>query len=118
MAHVMVRNVRMSEILIECFDQPAVVLAGYVNQVLDSETLLKELVREADVEWLLVASYGRLKKLRQRVAKGCERMRVLRIRVDVLPVRYAAARRAFVPSSSRLCRRWLIASDARRRAAP
>ena len=51
-AHVMVRNVRMSEILIECFDQPAVVLAGYVNQVLDSEPLLKELVREADVEWL------------------------------------------------------------------
>ncbi len=51
LAQVMVRNVRASEILIENFDQPAVVLAGYVNQVLNSETILKDLVREADVEW-------------------------------------------------------------------
>ena len=45
------RNVKTSEILIEHFDQPAVVLARYVNQVLNSEDLLKDLVREADVEW-------------------------------------------------------------------
>jgi hypothetical protein len=51
LAQVMVRNVKASELLIENFDQPAVVLAAYVNQVLDSETLLKDLVREADVEW-------------------------------------------------------------------
>jgi hypothetical protein len=51
LAHVMVRNVRTSELLIENFDQPAVVLAGYVNRVLNSDTILKDLVREADVEW-------------------------------------------------------------------
>lgn len=51
LAQVMARNVRTSEILIENFDQPAVVLAGYVNQVLNSETILKDLVREADIEW-------------------------------------------------------------------
>jgi len=51
LAQVMARNVRTSEILIENFDQPAVVLAGYVNQVLNSETILKDLVRDADVEW-------------------------------------------------------------------
>ena len=50
LAQVMLRYVRASEILIENFDQPAVVLAGYVNQVLNSETMLKDLVREADVE--------------------------------------------------------------------
>ena len=51
LAQVMVRQVRMSEILIGNFDQPAIVLAAYVNQVLDSNTMLKDLVREADVEW-------------------------------------------------------------------
>jgi hypothetical protein len=51
LVQVLMRNVRTSEILIENFDQPAVVLAGYVNQVLNSDTLLKDLVREADVEW-------------------------------------------------------------------
>lgn len=51
LAQVMVRKVKTSELLIEHFDQPAVVLAGYVNQVLGSEPLLKDLVREADVEW-------------------------------------------------------------------
>ena len=50
LARVMLRYVRASEILIENFDQPAVVLARYVNQVLNSETMLKDLVREADVE--------------------------------------------------------------------
>lgn len=50
LAQVMLRYVKTSEILIENFDRPAVVLAGYVNQVLNSETMLKDLVREADVE--------------------------------------------------------------------
>ena len=50
LAQVMLRYVKASEILIENFDQPAVVLARYVNQVLNSETMLKDLVREADVE--------------------------------------------------------------------
>jgi len=50
LAQVMLRYVRASEILMENFDQPAVVLAEYVNQVLNSEAMLKDLVREADVE--------------------------------------------------------------------
>ena len=48
---VLLRQVRESELLLNAFDQPLVVLAGYVRQVLDSEYGLKELVREADVEW-------------------------------------------------------------------
>ena len=51
LAQVVLRNVSASQILIEHFDQPAVVLAGYVSQVLNSETNLKDLVRDADVEW-------------------------------------------------------------------
>jgi len=51
LAHVMARQVKTSELLIEHFDRPEVVLAGYVNEVLNSDTLLKDLVREADVEW-------------------------------------------------------------------
>jgi hypothetical protein len=51
LAQVVLRQVRGSANLIEHFDQPAVVLAGYLNQVLKSETLLKDLVREADAEW-------------------------------------------------------------------
>jgi hypothetical protein len=48
---VLLRQVKGSELLLHGFDQPLVVLAGYVRQVLDSEYHLKELVREADVEW-------------------------------------------------------------------
>src|SRR5262245_2231232 len=48
---VLLRQVKESELLLNAFDQPLVVLAGYVRQVLDSEYRLKELVREADVEW-------------------------------------------------------------------
>jgi hypothetical protein len=51
LAQVLLRRVRTSELLLENFDQPAVVLAGYLNQVLNSETLLDDLVREADTEW-------------------------------------------------------------------
>ena len=45
------RRVKGSEILLKNFDQPLVVLASYCQQVLDSDYLLKEVVREADVEW-------------------------------------------------------------------
>jgi hypothetical protein len=48
---VLFRWVKGSELLLQGFDQPLVALAGYVRKVLESEYLLKELVREADVEW-------------------------------------------------------------------
>jgi hypothetical protein len=50
-AQVVLRHVTTSEILLEHFDQPAIVLARCVNRILGSETLLKDLVREADAEW-------------------------------------------------------------------
>jgi hypothetical protein len=45
------RQVKGSELLLNNFDQPLVVLAGYCRRVLDSAYLLEELVRDADVEW-------------------------------------------------------------------
>src|SRR5262249_44823702 len=48
---VLLGRVRESELLLRGFEQPLVVLAGYVRQVLDSEYDLKEFVREADAEW-------------------------------------------------------------------
>jgi hypothetical protein len=48
---VLLRQVRESELLLDAFDRPLVALAGYVRRVLDSEHGLRELVREADVEW-------------------------------------------------------------------
>jgi hypothetical protein len=48
---VLLRRVKESELLLEHFDRPLFVLASYVQRVLDSEYLLKELVREADIEW-------------------------------------------------------------------
>lgn len=48
------RNVKGSELLLNNFDQPLVVLASYCQRVLDSDSALAELVREADVEWGLV----------------------------------------------------------------
>ena len=48
---VLLRQVSESELLLDNLDLPLVVLAGYVRSVLGSEYLLKELVREADVEW-------------------------------------------------------------------
>ena len=45
------RRVKESELLLSNLDQPLVVLAGFVQQVLDSELRLQELVRESDVEW-------------------------------------------------------------------
>jgi hypothetical protein len=47
----LLRGVKGSELLLNNFDQPLVVLASYVQRVLGREYLLKELVREADVEW-------------------------------------------------------------------
>ena len=45
------RRVKGSELLLNNFDEPLVVLASYCQQVLSSDYLLKELVRDADVEW-------------------------------------------------------------------
>lgn len=45
------RNVKGSELLLNNFDQPLVVLAGYCQRVLESDYLLEELVRDADIEW-------------------------------------------------------------------
>ena len=48
---VLLRQVGESDLLLDNLDLPLVVLAGHVRSVLGSEYLLKELVREADVEW-------------------------------------------------------------------
>jgi hypothetical protein len=45
------RYVKGSDLLLHDFDQPLVVLARYSQRVLDSDYLLKELVRDADIEW-------------------------------------------------------------------
>ena len=45
------RRVKGSELLLNNFDEPLVALASYCQQVLDSDYLLKEVVREADIEW-------------------------------------------------------------------
>ena len=45
------RHVKGSERLLNNLDRPLVALAGYCRELLDSDYLLKELVREADVEW-------------------------------------------------------------------
>jgi len=48
---VLLRHVVGSELLLNNLDQPLIVLAGYIQKILDSDYQLKELVREADVEW-------------------------------------------------------------------
>lgn len=48
---VILRYVRDNELLLHNLDQPLIVLAAFCQRVLDSDFLLKELVREADVEW-------------------------------------------------------------------
>src|SRR5439155_14824902 len=45
------RHVKGSELLLNNFDQPLIVLAGCCRQILDSDYLLGELVRDADIEW-------------------------------------------------------------------
>ena len=48
---VLLRDAAGSDLLLSDYEHPLAVLAGYIRQVLGSEYLLKELVREADVEW-------------------------------------------------------------------
>jgi hypothetical protein len=48
---VLLRRVGQCDLLVGDYDQPLAVLAGYVRQVLGSDYLLQDLVREADVEW-------------------------------------------------------------------
>jgi hypothetical protein len=48
---VLLRLVKGSELLLHTLDRPLTVLAAFCRRVLDSDYLLKELVREADVEW-------------------------------------------------------------------
>jgi hypothetical protein len=45
------RNLVGSELLIANLDRPLAALAGYCQRVLASDTRLRELVRQADVEW-------------------------------------------------------------------
>jgi hypothetical protein len=45
------RGVMGSELLLNNLDQPLVVLAAYCQRVLGSDYLLRELVRDADIEW-------------------------------------------------------------------
>ncbi len=45
------RRVKGSELLLYNFEQPLVVLAAYCKQILDSDYQLREVVREADIEW-------------------------------------------------------------------
>jgi hypothetical protein len=48
---ILTRDVKESDLLLDHFDRPLAALESYVRRVLDSEYLLKELVREADAEW-------------------------------------------------------------------
>jgi hypothetical protein len=48
---VMLRRIGESEFLLHNFEKPLFVLAALCQRVLDSDYLLKELVREADIEW-------------------------------------------------------------------
>lgn len=45
------RRVKGSELLLNQFETPLIALAGCCQQLLESDYLLAELVREADVEW-------------------------------------------------------------------
>lgn len=46
------RDIKESELLLENLDQPPLaILARYCQRVLDSDDLLRELTRNADVEW-------------------------------------------------------------------
>jgi hypothetical protein len=51
LAVVLHRNVAGSELLLNNFDQPLVVLAGCCQRLLGSDYLVEELVRDADIEW-------------------------------------------------------------------
>lgn len=45
------RHIKGSAALLNSLDRPLDVLAQYLRRIVDSEALLKEVVREADVEW-------------------------------------------------------------------
>jgi hypothetical protein len=45
------RQVTGSELLLNNFDQPLIVLASYCKRILASDYLLEEIVRAADAEW-------------------------------------------------------------------
>jgi hypothetical protein len=45
------RDVKGSDLLLNDFDRPLVVLADYCRRVLESDYLLEGLVRDADIEW-------------------------------------------------------------------
>jgi hypothetical protein len=47
----LLRGVKGSELLLNNFGQPLVVLAGHCQRILSSDCLLEELVRDADAEW-------------------------------------------------------------------
>jgi hypothetical protein len=51
LATVLVRGVATSEPFLENYDRPRAILASILQRVLASDYLLKELVRQADVEW-------------------------------------------------------------------
>ena len=48
---VLLRGVKESELLLNNFDQPLIVLGSYCKRLLGSDYLLRELVRAADAEW-------------------------------------------------------------------
>jgi hypothetical protein len=48
---VLLRHVSGSELLLNNYDQPLVVLAAYCHGLLESDYRLKDFVRDADVEW-------------------------------------------------------------------
>ncbi|HTN76258.1 MAG TPA: hypothetical protein VL096_13465 [Pirellulaceae bacterium] len=48
---VLLRQVRESEMLLRNLDQPLVAILAYIQQVLNSDHLLLDLVRQADCEW-------------------------------------------------------------------
>jgi hypothetical protein len=48
---VLLRYIKGSKVLLSNYDQPLTALAAFCQQILESDYLLKELVREADVEW-------------------------------------------------------------------
>ena len=45
------RNLKGSQLLLDNLEQPLVALAGYCRKLLESDYLVQELVRQADVEW-------------------------------------------------------------------
>lgn len=51
LTRILVRSIKGSEVLVNNFEEPLFVLASHVERVLGSDYLLKELVREADMEW-------------------------------------------------------------------